>query len=133
MPHDQHALAAAQLDTIEAEMKRIGYWKDDPPDLLAEYRAGRMRSFLDAPTFELWLQCVFLPNARAAAAARNLPNGSQVGLMAQRQYDYHSHIPEAQPLLNLLHRFDAIVENRLHLNQDAQPDHPALDVEDEGP
>ncbi len=133
MAHDQYALAAARLDDIEAEMKRIGYWKGDPPDLLAEYQAGRMRSFLDAPTFELWLQCVFLPNARAAAAARNLPSGSQVGLMAQRQYDYHSHIPEAQPLLNLLHRFDAIVENRLHVNDDGQLDYPGLDVEHEDP
>jgi hypothetical protein len=29
-----------------------------------------------------------------------------------RQYDYHSHIPEAQNLLTLLSEFDALVEGR---------------------
>ena len=69
----------AQLDKIEQEMKRIGYWSEHPPDLLAEFEAGRMRSYLDAPTFELWLQCVFLPNARAAAQARSLLRRAQRG------------------------------------------------------
>lgn len=100
----------AKLDAIEAEMKRVGYWSESPPDLQAEIRAGRLRSFIDAPSFELWLQCVFIPNARAAAASNDLPEQSDVGLMAMRQYDYHSHIPEAQNLLKLLSEFDGIVE-----------------------
>jgi uncharacterized protein YqcC (DUF446 family) len=99
-----------QLDRIEAEMKRIGYWAAQPPDLAAEIAAGRLRSFMDAPSFELWLQCVFLPNARRAAAENNLPAQSQVGLMAMRQYDYHSSIPEAHPLMGLLSELDAIIE-----------------------
>lgn len=100
----------AKLDAIEAEMKRVGYWSESPPDLQAEIRAGRLRSFIDAPSFELWLQCVFIPNARDAAASNDLPEQSDVGLMAMRQYDYHSHIPEAQNLLKLLSEFDGIVE-----------------------
>src|SRR5262245_62583605 len=96
----------AKLDAIEAEMKRVGYWCESPPDLQAEIRAGRLRSFIDAPSFELWLQCVFIPNARAAAARNDLPNQSEVGVVAMRQYDYHSHIPEAQNLLKLLSEFD---------------------------
>jgi uncharacterized protein YqcC (DUF446 family) len=100
----------AKLDAIEAEMKRVGYWSESPPDLQAEMRAGRLRSFVDAPSFELWLQCVFIPNARAAAARNDLPEQSEVGVMAMRQYDYHSHIPQAQNLLRLLSELDAIVE-----------------------
>lgn len=65
---------------------------------------------MDAPSFELWLQCVFLPNARAAARSDHLPIHSQVGLMAMRQYDYHSHVPEAQGLLKLLQDFDELIE-----------------------
>ena len=104
------AEALAKLDAIEAELKRIGFWTKDPPDLLKEYEEGRMRTYLDAPTFELWLQCVFLPNARAAAREDDLPKESSVGLMAMRQYDYHSQVPEAQDLVRLLTEFDEIIE-----------------------
>ena len=93
-----------QLDLIEAEMRRIGYWSDNPPDVPAS------TSFLEAPSFELWLQCVFLPNARERIKTGNLPERSQVGLMAMRQYDYHSSVPEAQTLVQLLHDFDRLVE-----------------------
>jgi len=95
----------AQLDAIEGEMKRIGYWSTDPPAMPSD-----LQHYLEAPSFEPWLQCVFLPRARAAASGHNLPQESQVGLMALRQYDYHSHAPEAQPLLQLLCAFDALVE-----------------------
>ncbi|MCB9895144.1 MAG: YqcC family protein [Planctomycetes bacterium] len=104
--------ALAKLDEIEAEMKRIGFWSEDPPDLLADYQAGTRQSYLDAPTFELWLQCVFLVNAREAALANALPAGSQVGEMARRQYDYHEVVPEAEKLLKLLHQFDRIITGR---------------------
>ncbi len=100
-----------QLDLIEAEMKRIGYWSAGPPDLGAKFEAGEMRSYLDAPSFELWLQQVFIPKAREGVAGDRLPGTSQVGLAALRQYDYHSHIPEAQQLLALLNRFDEMVEH----------------------
>lgn len=101
------ASLAALLDAVEAELRRIGWWADDPPPLRERHARGELRSFLDAPSFELWLQCVFLPNARAAVAADALPPSSRVGVMAMRQYDYHSHVPEAQALLSLLARFDA--------------------------
>jgi len=32
--------------------------------------------------------------------------------MALRQYDYHSHVEEAQNLLSLLNQFDKIVEGK---------------------
>lgn len=99
-----------QLDLIEAEMKRIGYWSAAPSDLRAKFEAGEMRSYLDAPSFELWLQQVFIPNARDGVAGDQLPKNSQVGLAAMRQYDYQSNVPEAQELLALLNCFDEMVE-----------------------
>ena len=63
-------------------MKRIGYWHASPPDLKAMAVRGELRSYLDAPSFELWLQAVFLPNARHLAQTETLPSDSQVGLMA---------------------------------------------------
>ena len=85
-------------------MRRIGYWSDNPPDVPGS------NSFLDAPSFELCLQCVFLPSARERIRTRNLPEHSQVGVMAMRQYDYHSSAPEAQMLVRLLGDFDRMIE-----------------------
>lgn len=99
-----------KLNEIESEMKKIGFWEDNPPDLQAAYTSGQMRSYLDAPSFELWLQCIFLPNARRAVQTATLPKDSQVGVMAMRQYDYHSIVPEAQHLVGLLHEFDKMVK-----------------------
>jgi uncharacterized protein YqcC (DUF446 family) len=103
------AQVAATLDAIETELKRIGYWQADPPDLLALCDSGEIKSYLDAPSFELWLQCVFLPRARTMLQNDQLPASSSVGVIAMRQYDYHSYVEEAQPLLRLLSAFDAQV------------------------
>jgi uncharacterized protein YqcC (DUF446 family) len=100
----RHALEH-HLDLVEAEMRRIGYWSDAPPDVPAT------TSFLDAPSFELWLQCVFLPNARERVKTGDLPEHSQVGLMAMRQYDYHSSVPAAHTLMRLLNDFDQLIES----------------------
>ncbi len=104
-----HAKVLDKLNEIEAEMRSIGYWSESPPDLQRAASEGKLQSYLDAPSFELWLQALFLPNARAAAEEDRLPSSSQVGVMALRQYDYHSHIPEAQNLLRLLHEFDNLI------------------------
>jgi uncharacterized protein YqcC (DUF446 family) len=104
------ARVRAQADKIEAEMKRIGFWSDDPPDLQAAVRSGKIISYADAPSFELWLQCIFLPNAREAARTRRFPSESQVGYIAWRQWDYQSSVPEAEPLMKLLDQFDAIID-----------------------
>jgi uncharacterized protein YqcC (DUF446 family) len=91
-----------KLNVIEAELRRIGYWQvAAPPD----HTGG------SSGTFEQWLQFVFLPNARQAVSRGQLPKDSNVGLMALRQYDYHTHVPEAQPLVGLLHELDALVRS----------------------
>jgi uncharacterized protein YqcC (DUF446 family) len=94
----------AKLDEVEAEMKSIGFWADNPKENVD----GKIKNYLDASSFELWLQTVFLPNARVACKTGNFPNQSQVGLMALRQYDYHSSVPKAHRLMNLLSQFDKL-------------------------
>jgi uncharacterized protein YqcC (DUF446 family) len=92
----------AVIDEIETEMKNIGFWNKNPPQVT-------VGNFLEAPSFELWLQCVFIPNARKAAKSGKYPSGSQVGQMAMREYNFHSYVEEAQKLLRLLHKFDKAV------------------------
>lgn len=99
---EKDELVIAAIDEIEAEMKSIGFWIDSPP----KFRVG---SYLESPSFELWLQCVFIPNARKAAKSGRYPSESQVGQMAMREYEYHSYVEEAQDLLAMLHKFDNVV------------------------
>jgi len=98
-----------KLDEIEAEMKRIGYWVATPPDWQTQSKPNEIRSYLDAPSFELWLQTFFLPHARQAIHTNTVPADSQVGRIAMRQYDYHSVVAEAHRLMQLLNEFDDLV------------------------
>ncbi|MBD3638476.1 MAG: hypothetical protein HUJ25_14080 [Crocinitomicaceae bacterium] len=83
-------------------MKQINFWDDSAKAIEVEH-------YTKAPSFELWLQCVFIPNARKAVQTGEFPKKSQVGLMAFRQYDYHSPVPEAKNLMTLLYKFDKAV------------------------
>lgn len=98
-------LVNKKLDQIEAEMKKIGFWYDELPDL-------SNKNFQTAQTFEMWLQGVFLPNAREAARTNSFPAKSDVGMMAMRQYDYHDYVEKAIPLMELLREFDKIIEEK---------------------
>ncbi len=93
----------AVLKKIELEMKKIGFWSKNPP----QFEVGH---YLESPSFELWIQCVLIPNAKKAVQDNDYPSKSQVGLMAMRQYDYHDYIPQAKDLLKLLYQFDKVVE-----------------------
>ena len=99
--------ASRKLDEIEAEMRRIAYWSD-APDLQAAIRAGKFRNFLDAPTLRLWLQGLFLPNARAAVREGSLPVRSQAGEIVRRQYAREAGAPEARRLVDLIREFDEL-------------------------
>ena len=68
---DKKVLAA--LDEIEGEMRKIGFWMENPPSI-------KVGIYTEAPSFELWLQCVFLLNARRAVKAGEYPKSSQVGV-----------------------------------------------------
>ena len=98
-------LVLSKLDEIETEMKRINFWSDNPPAFI-------VNNYLEAPTFELWLQCIFIPNAREATRKSKYPERSQVGLMAMKQYNYHTFVDKAQPVLGLLSQFDKIIDSK---------------------
>jgi hypothetical protein len=126
MPCD---LIAAKIDEIEAEMRRIGYWFDNPPtpipEIFGENAAGMPKVEgwshsvadyngdvrIDSPLFVLYLQRVFLPWARQRARDNNLPPKTVVGTVAVREYESHSINGVAQPLVLLLCHFDALVRD----------------------
>ncbi len=101
-----------KLNCIEAEMKRINYWSSEPPDLLAEVKSGKIKSYLDAPSFELWLQCIFIPNVIDCAKSAQFPSISHVGFMALHYYKNQTVINDAQDLLTMLMDFDKIIEEK---------------------
>ena len=127
------AAARVTLERIEAEMKRIGFWSENPPLLLEMANRGELRTYLDAPCFEQWLQCVFLVRAHDAVKRDAMPSSSAVAEMARRQYDYHSHVPEAQSLLKLLRAFDLLVEQRTQAGREPAPRHVRDDRPEEPP
>lgn len=93
-------LPLQKLDEIEAEMKRIGFWDENPPSFQWSWDL----------TFELWLQLVYLPNARRAIKAGILQADSRpVGPMARKQYYENSTVPEAHGLTRLLQEFDDLI------------------------
>lgn len=95
----------AQLDLVEAELERLGWWLEQPAPSSPR---DPSKIYAGLP-FEQWLQHEFLPQARSRIRDNNLPASSMVGVMAMRQYDYHSFVEEALPLVQLLHDFDKLV------------------------
>ena len=96
-----------KLDEIEGEMRRCGYWSDS-----LEQASGacgtKFKSTLDAPSFQLWLQGLFLPSARAAALEGKLPVRSQAGEIVRRQYASDLQAPESRRLFALIREFDEL-------------------------
>src|SRR5262245_1031548 len=96
-----------KLDEIEAEMRRVGYWSESLEQ--ASHACGsEFRSAMDAPSFPVWLQGVFLPNARAGALERRLPARSQASEIVCRQYASALQSPEARRLFDLLREFEEL-------------------------
>lgn len=102
-PERDHVAILTRLNEIEAEMRRIGYWDENPPP------TGVIEDGTDLP-FALLLQTHFLPRAREAARTHVYPEGeSKVGLASSQQYDSNERTPEAHRLIELLRDFDRLV------------------------
>lgn len=102
-PERDHVAILTLLNEIEAEMRRINYWDDNPPP------AGVIEDGTELP-FALLLQTHFLPRAREAARTRVYPEGeSMAGLATAQQYASQGHAPEAHRLIDLLRDFDRLV------------------------
>lgn len=96
----QSSPLAKLLDAIEVELRKLGYLVGNPAPITGTSSAFGYGQI----AFEQWLGQVFLPNARAAVAADNLPKSSQVAAAAVRNLDG---VDEADTLLGLLSSFDA--------------------------
>ena len=96
----QSSSLAKLLDAIEVELRKLGYLVGNPAPITGTSSAFGYGQI----AFEQWLGQVFLPNARAAVAANNLPKSSQVAAAAVRNLDG---VDEADTLLGLLSSFDA--------------------------
>jgi uncharacterized protein YqcC (DUF446 family) len=92
-------------DRIEAEIRRIGFWQDEP--LRPEQMEFTQAFAMDTMTYAQWLQFIFLPRVREAAAANQFPSSSSVGTQAVREFDGS---PEAGDLITLLAEFDALFD-----------------------
>jgi uncharacterized protein YqcC (DUF446 family) len=90
---------------IEAEMRRAGYWQQEP--LRPEQMEFTQAFAMDTMSFAQWLQSVFLPRVREAAASNRFPSTSSVGTQAVREFDGD---PNADRLVTLLSKFDALFE-----------------------
>jgi len=92
-------------DLIEAEMRSIGYWQNQPlrPEQLQFNQAFAM----DTMAFTQWLQFIFLPRVREAAASNQFPSSSSVGVQAVREFDGD---PNAGNLVSLLAEFDELFD-----------------------
>ena len=90
---------------IEAEMRRIGFWQSEP--LRPEQMEFTQAFAMDTMTYAQWLQFIFLPRVREAAAANQFPSSSSVGTQAVREFDTS---PEAGDLTTLLAEFDALFD-----------------------
>jgi uncharacterized protein YqcC (DUF446 family) len=105
MPTSLQQNVTRYADLIEAEMRDIGMWQDQPlrPEQLKFTEAFAM----DTMTFSQWLQFIFLPRVREAVATNEFPSGSSVGTQAVHEFDGY---PEADRLVTLLSEFDALFE-----------------------
>lgn len=98
-----YAVVAQKIDAIEAELKRLGWWQDQP---LEPEQYEFQRAFAgDTMAFSQWLQFVLIPNVRNIIENQgDFPSSSQVGAYAVRELDGLN----ADSLLALLHEFDRL-------------------------
>ncbi len=101
MPSIQTVLS--KLEQIETEMRQVRLWQENP--LESDQYNFRAAFAGDTMSFPQWLQFIFIPNAKRAAANGNLPSESQVSVRAVRELDG---MDEASRLIELLSEFDAL-------------------------
>lgn len=93
-------------DEIEAEMRRLRWWQDDPPSEETALAGGAFG--MQTVAFTQWLQVVFVKRLRQAAEGEfEIPRFSQVSTMAYREFDGYPE--DVDRLMNLLYEVDRIV------------------------
>jgi len=103
---DKYEQAAGYADRIEAELRALGRWQDDPPP--AEAFESRRPFYGDTMAFTQWLQFVLLARIRQVVAEKGaFPPHSEVGAYAVREFDTDY---DAQSLIPTLREFDKFIE-----------------------
>lgn len=104
MSQPSYEQVATALDAVEAEMKKIGWWEQNPPTV--DPRTFKQAFGMDQLAYSQWLQIVFIPNVRKIIQAKGkFPNRSMVAAQAVREFDGQT---EASHLCTLLATFDAL-------------------------
>jgi uncharacterized protein YqcC (DUF446 family) len=99
------AALAPEVDALEAELRRLGWWQAEPPP--PDKMQFRLPFGMDTLAFSQWLQFVFVPAARSMLSGeRPLPPSSAVGVHAVREFDGDD---AAWELCRILMRVDAAV------------------------
>lgn len=99
-----HATVEQHLNAIEAEMRNVRLWQDQP--LTAEQMKFTQAFGMDTMSFDQWLQFIFIPRVRQIVDSKgNFPRASNVGAQAVREFDGND---EAAHLVHLLCEFDAL-------------------------
>ena len=105
MASDVQARLGVLADEIEAEMRRLGTWMDDPPSEETVLAGGAFG--LGTVAFDTWLQVVFVLRLRQAAAGEfEIPSSSSVGAQAVREWDGYT---DRDRLLDLIHEVEALI------------------------
>ncbi|MEO5951178.1 MAG: YqcC family protein, partial [Chloroflexia bacterium] len=98
----EYEAVESKLEEIEAELKRVGFWREEP--LPEEAYNFSMAFALDTMPFAWWLEFVFIPRVRGIIAEKGkFPSSSNVGAQATREYDTEN---DASQLVILLNEFD---------------------------
>ncbi|MFO7593195.1 MAG: YqcC family protein [Pseudomonadota bacterium] len=100
-----HQLADLLL-AIEAEMRRLGLWEQQPPP--EEALCSLMPFCHDTLRLEQWLQWVFLPKMkRVLETGEEFPGSSEIEPLAE--YRFNLLPQQTDRLLALIGRFDALI------------------------
>jgi len=103
-PPNRYVEAANIIAEIEAEMKRIGYWRAEPlpRDAYDFHQAFAMESM----TFSQWLQFILIPRVHQIIEQHgSFPANSMVAVQAIREFDGDEN---ASQLVDLLGKFDRL-------------------------
>jgi len=104
-PKDKFESVGRIADAIEAELRAIRFWSDEPPT--AEMMEFRQAFAMDTMPLAMWVQFVLLPRIRSIIAERGqFPASSSVGAHAVREFDGQR---EASNLVSLLSELDEAV------------------------
>ena len=99
------------LDSIEAELRRLGRWRDQRIDPHATLPPGEVFAGPGGASFADWLQFEFLPAARGALADENVPMRGLAGMMALRRHDDPADDPDSRNLVRLLDEFGQVLSS----------------------